>query len=209
MEADTVQSWPLPVGHRFGPQGLDLRYHDGRTSIVESRALHAWQNTYRHRVKRQDFRDGYWCAITQKAALHVQELASLPRTGLIDWETYAAVWTVQKPQVKPPDEPRPIDRRSQRLRAKRQKDYWRRVSNRVAFITDGSQPPWWPGRPFGPGECGWHVEVLQDLAQARKTGAYNRETASRVRALRRVHGLPVSDVVDLALAVALDPGPWT
>lgn len=208
MEADTARSWPLPLGHRYGPQGLDLRNHDGRTSINESTALHAWQNAYRHRVKRQDFRFGYWDAITQKAAIHVQELANLPRTGLIDRETYEAVWTVVKPQVKPPDEPKPVDRRAQRLRARRQKEYWRQVSNRVTFTTDGTTPRWWPGRPFGPGEHGWHVEALQDLVQARKNGVYGKETAARVRALRRLHKLPVSDVTDLALAVALDPGPW-
>lgn len=208
MEIEAVQSWPLPVGHRFGQQGFDLRNHDGRTSIHESAALRQWQRGYRHRIKRVDFPAGYYDSITQKAVVHVQELAGLPRTGLIDQDTWAAVWTVEKPVVAPPAEKKPPSARVLRLRTKRLKDYWRRVSQRVAFVADGSQPPWWPGRPFGPGEYGWHVEVVQDLVQARKTGLYNRETSARVRALRRIHGLPVSDVMDLALAVALDPGPW-
>lgn len=207
-ETDTVHPWPLPVGHRYGPPGYDLRNHDGRTSVVESSALRAWQLAYRHRIKRQDFLFGYWCSVTQTAALDVQRLAGLPRLGCIDRDTYEAVWTVTKPKVEPPAKPQPT-KGQLRLRAKKQKDYWRRVSNDVTFTVDGSQPPWWPGRPFGPGDQGWHVEALQDAIQARKTGVYNRETASRVRALRRLHGLPVSDLVDLALAVAIDPGPWT
>lgn len=143
------------------------------------------------------------------AAIEVQKLAGLPTTGMVDADTWAAVWTVEKPKLEPPAVKPAPTRRQLRLRAHRQRDYWRRVSNRVSFNGDGSQPPWWPGRPFGPGEYGWHVEVLQDLVQARKTGVFNHETKRRVRALRRVHGLPVSDVVDLPLAVALDPGPWT
>lgn len=208
MEADTVRPWPLPVGHRYGPQGFDLRNHNGHASIVDSAALQAWQNAYRHRIKRCDLPPGYYDAVTQKAAIHVQELAGLPRTGLIDQDTWAAVFTVERPVVAPPAEKKPPSARVLRLRTKRLKDYWRRVSQRVEFTADGSQPPWWPGRPFGPGEYGWHVETLQELVQARKTGLFNRETCARVRALRRIHGLPVSDVVDLPLAVALDPGPW-
>lgn len=208
MEPDTARSWPLPVGHRFGPQGFDLRNHDGRSSITESQHLQAWQLAFRHRIKRLDFPGGYFSAVTQTAALEVQKLAGLPLTGLVDHDTWAAVWTVTKPQPAPPTVAPAVTKRQLRLRSQKQKDYWRRVSNRVEFIADGSQPPWWPGRPFGPGEYGFHVETLQDLVQARKTGVFNRETASRVRALRRVHGLPVSDAVDLPLAVALDPGPW-
>lgn len=208
MEDVSVRSWPLPVGHRYGPQGYDLRNHDGRSSIGESQGLQAWQFAYRHLIKRVEFPRGYYDSVTQTAVIHVQQLAGLPRTGLLDADAYAAVWTVEKPKVEPPPVKPAPTKRQLRVKAQLQKDYWRRVSNRVQFVADGSQPPWWPGRPFGPNETGWHVEVLQDLVQARKTGTYNRETASRVRALRRIHGLPVSDVVDLPLAVALDPGPW-
>lgn len=211
---DTVQSvtpdtpgWPLPLGHRYGPQGLDLRNHDGRSNLVEHRGLQAWQEAYRHRIKRTDFRMGYYDSVTQMAAADLQKAAGLPVTGMIDLDTWNAVWQYVKPPQLPPEKPQPT--KSQlRLRAKRQKDYWRRVSQHTDHITDGSQPPWWPGRPFGPGESGWHVERLQELLQARKTGTFNRETASRVRAARRKAGLPVSDLVDLTLAVVLDPGPW-
>lgn len=206
MDTNTVHSWPLPVGHRYGPQGFDLRNHDGRAPM-EQVGLRAWQNAYQHRIKRVSFPGGYWDSVTQSAAVEVQRLAGLPVTGLIDADTWAAVWTVEKPKI----EPKPVQppsRRAQRLKHQLTRDYWRRISATATFTGDGSQPRWWPGRPFGPGEHGWHVEVLQDLIQARKTGVYGRETAARVRALRRVHQLPVSDVVDLPLAVALDPGPW-
>lgn len=213
MEPDAVhplvpKAWPLPVGHRYGPQGLDLRNHNGRGSIGELQGLRAWQLAYRHRIKRTDFRDGYYDAVTQTAAIELQRMTGLPVTGLIDADTWAAVWTADKPVREPPKEPAPPTGRQLRLRAKRQKDYWRRVSQHADYVSDGSQPRWWPGRVFGPGDTGWHVEVLQELLQARKTGKFTKELAARVRAARRAAGLPVSDLVDLPLACTLDPGPW-
>jgi hypothetical protein len=208
MDADTVPPWPLPTGHRYGFAGYDLRNHDGRSSISHFEGLRAWRLAYRDRIKRIDLPTTAFDAVTQKAVLHVQELAKLPKTGVIDLSTWDAVFTIEKPVVAPPAEPKPPDRRGLRLKAKKTRDYWRRVSSRVEFTTDGSQPPWWPGRPFGPGEFGWHVEQLQRLLQARETGTFTKELGARVRAARRLHGLPVSNVVDLRLAVALDPGPW-
>lgn len=213
MEFGAVHSavpgpWPLPVGHRYGLQGLDLRNHDGRSSIREQQGLRAWQLAYRHRIKRTEFPSGYYDGITQTAAADIQKKAGLAVTGMIDLDTWNAVWEWTRPPVVPPPPKAPPTKSQLRLRATKQKDYWRRVSARAEYVTDGSQPPWWPGRPFGPGEHGWYVEQLQELLQARKTGSFNRETASRVRAARRVHGLPVSDLVDFTLAVILDPGPW-
>lgn len=207
-DIDTGRPWPLPAGHRYGPEGWDLRNHSGRTSLYESQALQAWQSAYRHRIKRVDFPRGYYDSVTQMAVCHTQELAGLPRTGLLDEDTWRAVWAVERPVVTLPVTPKQPTARQLRLRTQRQRDYWRRVSQRGEYQDDGSQPRWWPGRPFGPGEYGAHVEALQRLLQARETGRFTKETAARVRAARRHHGLPVSDVVDLALAVALDPGPW-
>lgn len=210
MESEIPQ-WQLAVGHRFGPSGYDLRNHDGRNSLPDSRALATWQHAYRQRIKRVDLRIGVFDGATQAAALEVQRLAGLPATGIIDQDTWHAAWTAERPKVEPPER-KPATEAATKAQLKKgatkAKDYWRRVSNRVEFVTDGTQPPWWPGRPFGPGEFGWHVEQLQRLLQARITGRYTKELGARIRALRRLHGLPVSDLVDMRLAVILDPGPW-
>lgn len=210
-ELPELPRFQLAVGHRYGPGGYDLRNHDGRGSLQDSRAISMWQATFRQRITRLDLDSGVFDAQTQQAALHVQRLAGLPATGVIDEDTWRAVWTVEKPKLEPPapkPAPRPVTKAQVKGQKAKVKDYWRRVSNRVEFVSDGSQPPWWPGRPFGPGEHGWHVSMLQRLLQARETGRFTQELGRRVRAARRLHGLPVSDVVSLDLAVALDPGPW-
>lgn len=143
---------------------------------------------------------------TQAATVAVQRLARLPTTGWLDAETWAALWTVERPRVKPPrrqptikDTPGPKDGRR----------YWHRMSGKeVDFQKDGG-PPWYPGRPFGPNEVGWHVQRLQEILGLHPSGRFNVHVAARVRGVRQQMGIPVSDVVDVRVAEYLDPGPYT
>lgn len=62
--------------------------------------------------------------------------------------------------------------------------------------------PHWYQRPLGPGASGPDVETVQRLLHGWQTGTYDVETAARVRALQRRHGLDVTGVVsDVEAAV--------
>jgi peptidoglycan hydrolase-like protein with peptidoglycan-binding domain len=166
-----------------------------------------WQRTYSKRVKRGLVATGVFDAPTQAAVSHVQKLVGLPVDGLLTRDTWEAVWTAERPpRPEPPKVPEPV-RRSHYT--KKNWKYWNRFSRRdITYATGPDEPPWFPGRPFGPHESGWHVRILQDLLQVRSTGVMNLETVAAVRGARKLAGLPVADVVDLRLAQYLDPGPY-
>lgn len=139
---------------------------------------------------------------TQRAAVKVQEAASLPVTGWIDRDTWEAVWTAQRPAPVPvdltPTKPKSI--------SKEQWDYWRKTSkHNITYGKDPTDPPWYPGRPFGRHESGWHVREVQNLLGLKLTGIYNEDTARRVRGWQKMHGLPASGVMDSTTARRLDP----
>lgn len=205
--------FPLTAGHIFGPHVGDIRYHTGRESLRDTRDLARWQRAYSERLDRRGITvNGVFDGDTQRAVINVQRLAGLPLSGCIDAATWDAVWTVQRPPkvnaVAPPLEPNPATVK-RTVRGDRKSTYWRRHSKAgVEYGADPDAPPWYPGRPFGPNESGWHVQRVQELIGLNPTGRFTQEVARRVRGVQRMNDLPVSGIVDAATARTIDPGPW-
>ncbi len=208
--AADMPEFPLPLGHSFGPQGGSLMWHDGRSLLHERQALARWQRAYRERINRRwgGQATGVYDGDTQKAVIDLQTRADLPRTGLVDPATWAAVWThAPSPRPAPPK----VEKVPGRVRSSTRKSwhYWRRFSTfEIRYGTDPALPPWWPGRPFGPHEKGWHVREIQTLLGLKDTGTFNADTQARVRGVQRMHHVPISGVVDGRTALLIDPGPW-
>lgn len=203
---ETVHApFPLPMGHMFGVSlSGDLRFHDPRYNIREAAYLRDWQTRYRSMWWSGLDVTGRYDGPTQRAAVAVQKAASLPVTGWVDWATWDAVWTSQRP-VRPPEDPTPA--KPKRI-SKEQWDYWRKTSAYdITYGKDENDPPWYPGRPFGRHERGWHVRELQNLLSLKPTGCFNEDTERRVRGWQRMHGLPASGVVDSPTARHIDPQP--
>ena len=205
-------SFPLPLGHMFGANVRDLRYHDGRAGFRDGQALKTWQGAYRSRIKRDLEVTGVYDRATQSAVVAVQRLAGLDPTGRLDSATWAAVWTVEQPaRPKPPEAPALPTRPKKTYRHTKQSwRYWRKYSTMdLDYTRNGpDDPPWYPGRPFGPNEVGFHVREFQAKIGARPTGHFNKALALQVRGLRKAADLPVCDFVDIQLARYVDPGPY-
>lgn len=208
-----VPAYPLPQGHSFGPRGGSIMWNDGRDEMYARLALAQWQRRYRENVNRGWKGDpsGVYDGHTQKAAVDVQKKLGLPVDGLIGPDTWAAVWAYAPPKRQ---QPPPVEKVRGRVRAlnghsRKSWHYWRKFSNwKIQYAQDPDLPPWWPGRPFGPHERGWHVREIQTLLSVPETGTYNKETVRRVRGVQRLHEIPVSGVVDARTALLIDPGPW-
>lgn len=217
--ADTTQPpWVLPQGHSFGPMTGDLRYHDARTSLVESRCVTAWQQQYRQRWHFLFPVTGIYDGATQKACVKVQQEAHLPVHGRLDKETYDAVWAVTPPvkgkRVKTGHVEHPPrwskTTRYWRLNSKRgvrQYEHYWHIKLKNPPVVAG-EPAWWPGRPFGPHERGDHVRIVQQLMGLKPTGIFNQDMATRIRGWRSARNLMSAPVVDLDMARILDPGPY-
>lgn len=175
--------------------------------------LRQWQGRYRERLKRWAFEPtGRYDKPTQQAILEVQRLAGQRPTGMLDADAWAAVEVVEKPKPPPAPDPPPAQTGGHAVRKARRKGkstfmtYWRRYSNRgVVYGNTEGAPNWYPGKPFGPNEQGWHVKRLQELLGLKPTGWYNLNVQRKVRGLQRLHGLPVSGVCDVRVAALVDP----
>lgn len=201
-EIETAK-FPLPLGHMFGMSlSGDLRFHDCRYSIVESSQLRQWQFRYRSMWASKLEPTGRYDGPTQRAAVTVQEALGLPVTGWIDQGTWEAVWRHRRPQRAPePDPPA----KPKRL-TKQQWEHWRLQSQfDIRYGKDDGDPPWYPGRPFGRHESGWHVRQVQEILGLKPTGRFNEETQRRVRGWQKMRGLPASGVIDSPTARLLDP----
>ncbi len=205
--------FPLPVGHVFGPAHGPLHWHDGRESLLESRWLAVWQSLYRQKFNRRLRPDQFsptYDGLLQQLVIDVQRRTGQPTTGLLDMGTWDATWLYERPANPRPEVAKEkTGGRQLRPQSKKSWHYWRRFSNyQVQYGTDPDAPPWYPGRPFGRHEKGWHVREVQQLLGIKETGTYNADTQARVRGLQRLADLPVSGIVDRATAAAIDPGPW-
>lgn len=208
-----MHPFPLPTGHVFGPPNGALHWHTGRDDLTDSQWLKVWQDAYRQKVNRSVRPDQIrpvFDGSVQAAVIDVQRRTGLPVTGLLDPDTWAAVWAYSPPQRVAPEVPKqPKGGRQLRHGSRKSWDYWRRFSNHnIQYGEDPAAPPWWPGRPFGPHEKGWHVREIQELLDVKPTGTYNRDTQRRVAGVQRVNDLPVSGIVDRRTALLIDPGPW-
>lgn len=197
----------------FGPRNGPLHWVDGRDSVTASSWLQVWQREYRARFNRRLTPDQFqpvYNAVVQGAVLDVQRRTGLPATGLLDASTWAATWTWEAPKKVPPQVPKePTGGRHLKPQSRKSWHYWRRFSNyQVQYGTDPDAPPWWPGRPFGRHEKGWHVREVQSLLGVKETGTFNADTQRRVAGLQRIRQHPVSGIVDLQTALLIDPGPW-
>lgn len=202
-------SWPLPAGHRFGPKSGNITWHDGRGSLAEHQALKRWQETYRSRFWHNFPVTGVYDAPTQAAVVAIQRLTGLPPDGLLGPDVWEAVRTAERPPRPKPPAPAPLKPGPPAGSGRKRALYWRRMSRYgVKYGQDPEAPPWWPGRPFGANERGFHVRELQELLGLKPTGFYNANTVRRVRGLQQLHDLPVSGICDLTLARLVDPPPW-
>lgn len=204
--------YPLPGGHAYGPTTGDLRYHNGRGSLTERSGLIAWQQRYRSAWWSGLDVTGTYDGGTQRAAVAVQKASGLPVTGMVDADTWRAVWAVQRPAKAVPEpvaEPTLTHKRKSSV-SKRRWHHWRRMSAAgIEYGMDPDAPMWWPGRPFGSHERGWHVREAQLLLGIKPTGVYNRDTVARVKGYQRMRpGLMPTGILDLPTARQLDPGPY-
>jgi hypothetical protein len=209
--------FPLQSGHLFGPATGDLRHHNGAQSLTDTRDLARWQRAYQQRINSTMQVTGRFDGPTQKAAVQVQEWAGLPVTGTIDQATWEAVWTVVRPPREKPPTPPPMEElpsfrtieRKVRVPNKATALYWKRYSRAgVEYGATPDAPYWYPGRPFGANEMGWHIRMCQQLLGLKQTGWFNRQLTVRVRGLQKIHDLPVSGIVDVKTACVIDPPPW-
>lgn len=209
-DATTAPKHPLPQGHAYGPEQGVLMWHSGRDNLLDRAGLCAWQRRYRSAWYSRLDVTGVYDGATQRAAVAVQRAAGLPVTGLIDRDTWEAVWTVQRPSRTPPEPaPEPVVPTAKRQTSREWNRKRQFAQAGIEYGTDPEAPPWWPGRLFGLGESGWHVRQVQDLLGLKATGIYNQDTARRVRGYQKMHaGLTVSGIVDLVTAQHLDPGPY-
>lgn len=212
MTEVTPRPWPLPAGHALGPPLGDLRWHHGPCHPTCGAALVWWTAVYRQRVSRKLDPVSVWGGTVQAAVIHVQQLAGLPTTGVLGQEVWDAVRTVQpvkSAKPKPASEWDPGQKCPKPAGARERWRYWLRYSKYgVEYGTTPDAPPWWPGRPFGPHEKGWHVLRVQELLGVKPTGCMNGGTVRRVRGWQRLRGLPVTGIVDVHMATELDPGPY-
>lgn len=210
---EATPPYPLPSGHAYGPGWLgNLSHHDGRSSLVDRSGLLVWQRRYRSAWWSGLELTGQYDGGTQRAAVAVQKASALPVTGLVNRDTWEAVWTVQRP-AKPAPAPTPTAEPTPAQKAsvtKRRWHHWRRMSaHGVDYGAERDTPAWWPGRPFGAHERGWHVREAQQLLGVKPTGVYNADTVRRVRGYQRMHaGLNPTGIMDLPTARHLDPGPY-
>lgn len=215
MTEVTPRPWVLPAGHALGPQLGDLRWHHGPCHPTCGGALLWWTAVYRQRLNRKFTPVAVWGGTVQAAVVHVQQLAGLPTTGVLGPEVWEAVRTVQRPKPVPREkwkdpQAHTKPKWSRAGRGQYEKwHYWRRYSQYgIEYGTTPDAPPWWPGRPFGPHEKGWHVSVLQEKLGVKPTGCMNPGTVKRVRGWQRLRGWPVTGIVDVNMACELDPGPY-
>lgn len=185
-------------------------WHDGRHHMGDRQALRQWQWAYRQRVRRDGPDDtGVFDGATQKAVIYLQKLTGQPVDGQIGPDTWAAVFTYQRPPRVKRDQPPPPSGPNVIRHSKRSWHYWRTFSSHgTSYATTPGAPPWYPGRPFGLHESGWHVREVQAHLGVKETGFFNHCTLRRVRGLQRLHRLPVSGIVDETTACLIDPGPW-
>jgi len=203
-----IPRWPLLPDHLFAPTSYDLRHHTGRESLTDLQAVARWQRAYnqRHSPSRPITVNGIFDGPTQKAVIWIQKRAKLPVTGTIDRYTWEAVW--QLPmwwQWADPDLPK-VEHEPRTVSGKRIFKYWTRLSrDNPGYGMDPNAPWWYPGKPFGRHERGYHVRHMQQLLGIRETGCVNEQTARRLRGFQRLMGLPVSGVCDAVTAAKLDP----
>lgn len=173
--------FPLPAGHVFGPSPQLPQQHQGDENLNLFNAMVEWQRAYNLRVDRDLPITGKFDGPTQRACTTLQRELGLPMTGVLDADTWAAVWTVEGPlpgrvpalAVQAPDAP---------------------TEPTEPLVT----PSWWPGQEFGDiGEKGPHVTKVLRLMGCQGT-VYSQALARRVKGLQRLHGLAPTGRVDLA-----------
>ena len=68
---------------------------------------------------------------------------------------------------------------------------------------DHALPPEWFTRTLGPGFSGEDVAGLRTALGLSPGTSYDRETSQAIRRLRSAHGLPASDLADIAVVMLL------
>lgn len=81
--------FPLPMGHKFGPNTTDLRIHDGRGGIADASSLTQFQHHLMLHWGGQT-PSGVFDAGTQRLACEIQRVSGFPISGYLDEGTWLA-----------------------------------------------------------------------------------------------------------------------
>lgn len=200
--------YPLPFGHVFGPLHNSLSHHNGN-NFQDAMALKQWQQRLRGQWRQSYLQvTGLYDGPTQRAVLRVQDVASLPRTGVLGPREWSAAWTHElptKPKLPPEKERRKMSWPGHRKEWKQRRAYWDQYS---LWGVDPSKTPdapeWFPGRPFGIHERGPWVEQVQRMLGFHTSGKFTVKLMQRIRGLQTAHELPVTGFVDVGTAKLLE-----
>jgi peptidoglycan hydrolase-like protein with peptidoglycan-binding domain len=195
--------FPLPSGHVFGLNPNSVQYHDGSDLGADTFYLTHWQSHYQRKWDREGVITGRFDGPTQRAALAVQKAGGLPLTGVVDAETWDAVFQPSRPG--PAAVVELAEFVSQRGSEGAGRKAAARETKRTKTLPNGrTAPTWYPGSRFGAGSTGEHVKRIRIILGMAVTDVFDDDLVARVRGVQLDAKLRRTGIVDERTALAID-----